>query len=181
MEAMMEIPLPFAGMVSGMFKPIQDNFPDKEDYDRWAALSPIGLTDCYSNPFIIYHCTSDLLVPIDQTTRKYTYEKNSDSMPKKFSTRLDASNPGILGKALDELLDPSLTRVESFKPVPMGETASVSYDVARPFNINVSDDGPVESYSSHNNGNPQGAVDMIPYLKDMVTRSLASTELLRPG
>ena len=181
MEAIMEIPLPFAGLVSGSFKPIQDNFPDKEDYARWAALSPIGLTDCYSNPFIIYHCTSDLLVPIDQTTRKYTYEKNSDSMPKKFSTRLDASNPGILGKALDELLDPSLTRVESFKPVPVGETASVSYDVARPFNINVSDDGPVESYSSHNNGNPQGAVDMIPYLKDMVTRSLASTELLRPG
>ena len=56
-----------------------------------------------------------------------------------------------------------------------------SYDAARPFNINVSDDGPVESYSSHNNGNPQGAVDMIPYLKDMVTRSLASTELLRAG
>ena len=181
MEAMMEIPLPFAGMVSGMFKPIQDNFPDKEDYDRWAALSPIGLADCYSNPFIIYHCTSDLLVPIDQTTRKYTYEKNSDSMPKKFSTRLDASNPGILGKALDELLDPSLTRVESFKPVPVGETIPVSYDAARPFNINVSDDGPVESFSSHNNGNPQGTVDMIPYLKDMVGRTLASTEMLRPG
>lgn len=181
MEAIMEIPLPFAGLVSGSFKPIQDNFPDKEDYARWAALSPIGLTDCYSNPFIIYHCTSDLLVPIDQTTRKYTYEKNSDSMPKKFSTRLDASNPGILGKALDELLDPSLTRVESFKPVPVGETAPVSYDATRPFNINVSDDGPVESYSSHNNGDPQGTVYMIPYLKDMVTRSLASTELLRPG
>ena len=180
-EALMGIPLPCAGMVSGMFKPIQDNFPDKEDYDRWAALSPIGLADCYSNPFIVYHCTSDLLVPIDQTTRKYTYEKNSENMPKGFSTRLDPANPGILGKALDELLDPSLTRVESFKPVPVGETIPVSYDAARPFNINVSDDGPVESFSSHNNGNPQGTVDMIPYLKDMVGRTLASTELLRPG
>jgi hypothetical protein len=87
----------------------------------------------------------------------------------------------ILGKALDELLDPSLTRVESFKPVPVGESATVSYDSAKPFNINVSDDGPVESYSSHNNGNPQGAVDMIPFLKDMESRSLASTEMLRPG
>ncbi|MBR5174474.1 MAG: hypothetical protein IKW89_00920, partial [Bacteroidales bacterium] len=57
----------------------------------------------------------------------------------------------------------------------------VSYDAARPFNINVSDDGPVESFSSHNNGNPQGTVDMIPYLKDMVGRTLASTEMLRPG
>lgn len=179
--ALMEIPLPFAGMVSGMFKPIQDNFPDKDDYDRWAALSPIGLADCYSNPFIIYHCTSDLLVPIDQTTRKYTYEKNSDNMPKQFSTRLDASNPGILGKALDELLDPSLTRVEAFKPVPVDSSMTVPYDAVKPFNINVSDDGPVESFSSHNNGNPQGTVNMIPYLKEMATRSLASTELLRPG
>ena len=102
-------------------------------------------------------------------------------MPKQFSTRLDASNPGILGKALDELLDPSLTRVEAFKPVPVDSSMTVPYDAVKPFNINVSDDGPVESFSSHNNGNPQGTVNMIPYLKEMATRSLASTELLRPG
>lgn len=180
-ELMMELPLPFVGMVSGMFKPIQDNFPDKEDYDRWAALSPIGLADCYSNPFIVYHCTSDLLVPIDQTTRKYTYEKNSDTMPEGFSTRLDAGYPGILGKALDELLDPSLTCVQSIKPIPVGESAATPYDKGKPFNIVVSDDGPVESYSSHNNGDPAGAVDMIPFLKDKIGQGLSSTEMLRPG
>lgn len=181
MEIMMELPLPFIGMTSGMFEPIADNFPDKEDYDRWAALSPIGLADCYSNPFVIFHCTSDLLVPIDQTTRKFTYEKNGESMPEGFSTRLNPDNPGILGKALDELLDPALTRVESFKPVPVGETMAVPYDKVKPFNIDVSDDGPVESYGSHNTGNPAGTIDMIPYLKDMIGRTLAKTEMLRPG
>ncbi len=180
-EMMMELPLPFIGMVSGMFKPIQDNFPDKEDYGRWAALSPIGLADCYSNPFIVFHCTSDLLVPIDQTTRKYTYEKNGDSMPEGFSTRLDAGYPGILGKALDELLDSDLTCVQSIKPVPVGNTVDAPYDKNKPFNIVISDDGPVESYSSHNNGDPAGSVDMIPFLKEMMERGLSSTELLRPG
>lgn len=181
MEIMMELPLPFIGMTSGMFEPIADNFPDKEDYDRWAALSPIGLADCYSNPFVIFHCTSDLLVPIDQTTRKFTYEKNGESMPEGFSTRLNPDNPGILGKALDELLDPALTRVESFKPVPVGETMAVPYDKVKPFNIDVSDDGPVESYGSHNTGNPAGTIDMIPFLKDMIDRTLTKTEMLRSG
>lgn len=175
-----DLPLPYIGIVYGLFYPNVDNFPDKEDYDRWAALSPIGLVDCYSSPFLITVFTSDLLVPIDQTTRKYTYEKNGDSMPKGLSTRLDRSNPGILGKALDELLAPSLTSVKCNKPVPEGEKVKVPYDASKPFNICVTDDGPVESFSSHNNGSPRGKMDVIPYLKDMATRSLTSTEMLRP-
>lgn len=181
MAAMMEMPLPFIGMVSGMFEPIQNNFPDKEDYARWEALSPVGLGDCFSSPFIVYHCTSDLLVPVDQTTRKFTYEKNGDSMPKGFSTRLDHKNPGKLGLALDDVLPAELTRVKSFPIIPVDSTMAIDYDPVKPFNINISDDGPVESYGSHNTGLPAGTLDMIPYLRDMASRSLAATEMLRPG
>lgn len=181
MAAMMEMPLPFIGMVSGMFEPIQNNFPDKEDYARWEALSPVGLGDCFSSPFIVYHCTSDLLVPVDQTTRKFTYEKNGDSMPEGFSTRLNPKNPGKLGLALDDVLPAELTRVKSFPIIPVDSTRVIDYDPVKPFNINISDDGPVESYGSHNTGLPAGTLDMIPYLRDMASRSLSTTEMLRPG
>ena len=181
MSAMMEMPLPYIGLVSGMFEPILNNFPDKEDYARWEALSPVGLGECFSSPFIVHHCTSDLLVPVDQTTRKFTYERNGESMPEGFSTRLDPQNPGKLGLALDDVLPKELTRVKSFPIIPVDSTEVVDYDPVKPFNINISDDGPVERYGSHNSGNPSGTVDMIPYLKDMASRSLAYTEMLRPG
>lgn len=64
----------FLKLVTGMFLPIQENFPDKNDMSRWEALSAVGLADCFSNPLIVVNVTSDILVPIDQTTREFTYD-----------------------------------------------------------------------------------------------------------
>lgn len=52
------------------------DIPDKGDTARWEALSPVGVADCFSNPLIVVHVTSDILVPIDQTTREFTCHFN---------------------------------------------------------------------------------------------------------
>ena len=56
--------------------PPRISIPDKGDTARWEALSPVGVADCFSNPLIVVHVTSDILVPIDQTTREFTCHFN---------------------------------------------------------------------------------------------------------
>lgn len=50
----------FLKLVTGMFLPIQENFPDKNDTARWEALSAVGLADCFSSPLVVTHVTSDI-------------------------------------------------------------------------------------------------------------------------
>ncbi|MEK4436349.1 alpha/beta hydrolase family protein [Paenibacillus sp. FSL K6-2862] len=180
LKTMMDLPIPFLGMLSGMFDPILENFPDKEDIARWEAFSPVGLTDYFSSPMVINHVTSDVLVPIDQISRRFTYEENGNSMPDGFSTRLDSSNPGVLGHSLEEELPSELTRTEHIMITDPDKDSILPYDSKKPFNLNIYDDGTVESYGSHRATSGTGVTDDIPYLRDMFSRSLAETEMLMP-
>ncbi|SDD53917.1 hypothetical protein SAMN05428987_5195 [Paenibacillus sp. CF095] len=180
LKAMMDVPIPFLGMVSGMFEPILDNFPDKEDIARWEAFSPVGVADYFSSPIVINHFTSDVLVPIDQITRRFTYEENGSSMPEQFSTRMKINNPGVLGNSLEDELPPERTRTEHIMITDPNEDSTLPYDNKKPFNLNIYDDGPVESYGSHRATNGTGIIDDIPYLKEIFSRGLAQTEMLMP-
>lgn len=177
----MDVPIPFLGMVSGMFEPILDNFPNKEDFVRWESFSPTGLTDTYSSPIVINHYSSDVLVPVDQITREFTYKENGSSMPESFSTRLNNSNPGLLGNSLVDELDSELTRTNHIKVNDPNEDSILPYDSDKQFNINIYDDGPVESYGSHRATVGTGIVNEIPFLKEMFSKGLAETEQLIPG
>lgn len=180
MGAMQTLPFPILGLISGLFEPIQENFPDKEDYTRWEALSPVGLGDCYTSPFLVWHCTSDLLVPVDQTSRRFTYAKNGKSMPRHYSTKLDPDYPGHLGCSLEEVLPPDQTFVASLALSQADSVMTAVYDPGKAFNINIVDDGPVESYGGHSSIIPTQDVDVLPYLRDMITRTSRLTEVLRP-
>lgn len=171
----------FLKLVAGMFLPIQDNFPDKTDMTRWEALSPVGLADCFSSPLVITHVTSDILVPIDQTAREYTYDREGDTMPEGFITRLPADNPGVLGRSLAEELSPELTHIEHIPIVDPNADSILYYDSTKLFNINIFDDGPTQATGSHRATTGTGIMDDTLYLEEMFFRSLEETERLMPG
>lgn len=171
----------FLKLVTGMFLPIQENFPDKNDTARWESLSAVGLADCFNSPLVITHVTSDILVPIDQTTREFTYDHEGDTMPEGFSTRLPADNPGVLGRSLADELPSELTHVEHISITDPDADSALHYDSAKPFNLNIFDDGPTQTTGSHRATSGTGIIDDTPYLEEMFSRSLAQTELLMPG
>ncbi|MGX8682769.1 MAG: alpha/beta hydrolase [Bacteroidales bacterium] len=178
---MMQLPIPFAGMVGGMFAPINDNFPDKDDVKRWEALSAVGMADCFSSPFVLTHVTSDVLVPVDQITRRFTHEQEGKTMPKGFSTRLPMNYPGVLSHSLEDELPEALTKVKHIVISDPNENTVLPYDAEFPFNINIYDDGPTESYASHRASTGTGVIDDVPYLRDKLAQTLAQTEILMPG
>lgn len=171
----------FLKLVTGMFLPIGENFPDKEDVERWEALSPVGLADCFNSPLAVVHVTSDILVPIDQTTREFTYDTEGGSMPEGFSTRLPLDNPGVLGHSLAEELPPELTHTEHIPITDPDADSILPYDGEKLFNLNIYDDGPTQASGSHRATAGTGIIDDVPYLKEMFSRSLAETEQLMPG
>lgn len=171
----------FLALVAGSFTPILDNFPDPGDTSRWEALSAVGLADCFSSPFAVVHVTSDILVPVDQITREFTYDHEGDSMPKGFSTRLPADNPGVLGHSLADELSPELTHVEHIPITAPDEDSVLPYNREKMFNLNIYDDGPTQASGSHRASAGTGIIDDTPYLEEMFSRTLADTERLMPG
>lgn len=176
-----DLPIPFLAGLVGLFSPILDNFPDKEDFTRWEELSPVGLADCFCSPIMMNHCTSDVLVPVDQITRKYTYKTPGDSLPKKFDMLLPKGFPGKLGRALDECLPEEDTRVERILVPKEDIDSDIPYDTAKRFNINIYDDGPAEGYGTHSSRMDTGRRSDIPYLEEMIGRSASVTCLLTPA
>ena len=171
----------FLKLVRDSFTPILDNFPDANDTERWEAFSAVGLANCYSSPFVITHMTSDILVPIDQITREFTYAHEGDSMPEGFSTRLPEENPGVLGHSLVDELPVELTNVEHIIIDDPNRNSGMPYDAEKLFNILIYDDGPTQSYGSHRATSGTGIIDDVPYLKAMFERGLAQNEVLTSG
>lgn len=72
------------------------------------------------------HFTADSLVPIDQVTRKYTYEVNGDSIPRELSTRMsDYDLPAGADKSMDELLPPEQIHMTCIKVEEIGAGTTV--------------------------------------------------------
>lgn len=91
LEKMMEYaPYPLHGLVLSTFG---YSLPDPEMYEGRRGFgpefSPVYYHDCFSNPILFTHNTVDSLVPIDQITRKYTYEINGESIVGGLLTRMD--------------------------------------------------------------------------------------------
>ena len=171
----------FLKLVRDSFTPILDNFPNVNDTERWEAFSAVGLADCFNSPLVITHVTSDILVPVDQITREFSYDHEGDSMPEDFSTRLSEDNPGVLGNSLADELPAELTHVEHIIIEDLDADSDLPYNEEKLFNINIYDDGPTESYGSHRATSGTGVVDDVPYLKAMFERGLAQNEILTEG
>lgn len=171
----------FLKLVRDSFVPILNHFPDANDTERWEAFSAVGLANCYSSPFVITHVTSDILVPIDQITREFTYDHEGDSMPEGFSTRLPENNPGVLGHSLVDELPAEMTHVAHIILDDPNKDYNMPYDADKQFNILIYDDGPTQSYGSHRATSGTGIIDDVPYLQAMFERGLAQNEVLTSG
>lgn len=181
LERLKSLPIPFLAGLSGMFGPIGDNFPDKEDTRRWEALSAVGIADCFSSPIMVNHCTSDVLVPVDQISRSYTYPKPGDSLPEDFDAGLSRTFPGKLKYSLEECLPKEDTRTARI-PVPeKAEDMDLPYDSSKRFNINIFDDGPIEGYGTHSSRMDVGRRRDVPYFKEMFERTAAVNCVLTPS
>lgn len=69
--SLFDFTMPIQGIVSQSFQPVNKIIDD--DIERWEAVFPINIARAYSNPVVIVHNTSDILVPVDQLTHQYTY------------------------------------------------------------------------------------------------------------
>ena len=181
MKSLAELPIPFLAGLIGLFEPVGENFPDKEDMRRWEALSPVGIADCFCSPVMVNHCTSDVLVPSDQITRRFTYERPGDSLPDSYDARLPKDFPGKLGCSLEECLSAGETRTERFVVPEKADPIDLPYDRTKRFNINMFDDGPAEGYGTHSSRMDVGRRYDVGYLSDMFERTAAKTCILTPA
>ena len=174
-----DIPIPIQMLVSKSFRVNLENFPDVSDAERWAALSPIGMARCVSNPVVVNHYTGDILVPVDQITKRYTYAESDGSLPDGFPVRMGDDYPGILSLSLEEEADPNELSIQRYvlenqyidMDMPYGEGL---------LTINIFDDGPMSGKGSHTAPGTSGSMDTIKYLEDMFSRTLAQTEKAAP-
>ena len=152
MQRRLEImPIPVLGSIYDVFIPLKDNFPDRNDANRWAAYSPASLTGCFSNPILFTHFTSDLLVPIDQVTKRFTYE-NGNTLPEGYKLRLSEYDlPEILQHSLAEAVPDEDLSERIFPVSDEMKVINPEFDDSRRINIVVFDEGPVEATAGHVN------------------------------
>lgn len=177
-EILSKFPMPILAAIIDSFIPILDNFPNPDDTARWEAFSPVGLADCFTSPIVINHLTSDVLVPIDQISKKYAYVENGKSMPEGLNVHLNESNPGVLGRSLEEELPADQTTVNYVKNTDIDGDVVMAFDVQKLFTINICDDGPTEGYGGHRASESKGSIDQIPFLRDKLAQSCAKTETI---
>lgn len=177
-----KLPLPFVAMFTGVGEPTVEKIPDISDYTNWEAVSPVGVADCFSSPVMVNHNTSDVLVLVDQITRRYTYEKPGASLPETFIVRLPEDTPGKLKYSLEECLPEEKLRMERIiVPEHAEEETDIPYDGNKQFNINIFDDGPMEGYGTHSSRMDVGRRHDIPYVKEMFEQSAAKSCMLTAG
>ena len=177
-SGLFEFTMPIQGMVSKAFQPINDILVD--DMEKWEAVSPISMAQAYSNPVVITHNTSDILVPIDQVTHRYTYEHNDGTMPEGFDCHLPQGYPGILSQTFEELADPDEMTFNYVK-VENSHVSGDLYYADTLLTINVIDDGAPTAKGSHNNPTVTGSLNIFPYLEAMMDKTLAGAEELVPA
>lgn len=177
-----ELPIPFLGMIafSGGFVEGVNYIDDKENMSKWEAISPTAFTECFCNPLYINQATSDILVPIDQLTRKYTYAKGGDTLPTDFNSRMPYDIKRKLGLPLCERLDQSELNLFKIEPITDGSDTPLIFDKSKRFNVCVCDEGAPESYASHNIGVSTGRLTDIGYISYMFDLTAAKTNILTP-
>jgi len=176
-SGLFSIAMPIQLLVSKSFQPANEILG--EDISRWEAVSPISLASSYSNPVVMAHNTSDILVPVDQITHQYTYEKNDGTLPEGFDCHLGTDYPGILSKTFEEMADPDELTIYYSKFEDMHVTGELPYADTL-ITININDDGAPTAKGSHANPAMTGSYDIFPYLEEMLDRTLAGTEELVP-
>lgn len=163
LKMLSKLPIPFAIVFNTFRTPEMEE--RLSDIRTAKAVSPVMLAACLSNPLLETHNTSDILVPVDQITRSFTYPHVGSDLPSDYKIHLnDFDLPEEMNKSFVEML-PEGSYTERLLPlVPEGETADLPFD-EKPFQIDIYDEKEPQSYGSHGTGLPQGYASDIAYLR----------------
>ena len=182
LKKLADLPIPFIAALIGEFNASPGSYPAAEDTAGWEAVTGVGIAERFSTPVMVNHNPSDVMVPVDQISRRYTYKEPGASLPSDFNAMLPHSFSGKLNKSLEECLPLEDTRTLRI-PVPedAGEESILPYDNAKRFNLNIFDDGPIEGYGTHSSRMDVGRRKDVPYLKEMLEQTTAKTNILVPA
>ena len=174
-------PLPFVAAIcgTGAFTRHLEGMFDLNDLSAWEAVSPTAFYACYSDPVYINWATSDLLVPIDQLTKKYTYATPGRTIPQGYNYRLGECE-GVLGKPFCELLEKSELNLFKVPPVDGDDVVPLQFDESKQFNVCITDEGAPEAYASHNLGTHTGRTSDVNYIARMFEKGAHETNVLSP-
>ena len=178
---MTKLPVPFIGALCGMFSSNITNFPDSGDITRWEAFSPVASAEMLSNPVLMTHATSDLLVPIDQLSKRFTYTKPGTSLPEDYFYRLPKDFAGLLKYSMEERLPKNQTAVQCMTAADPDADYQLPFDETKRFNIVIYDEGPIESYGSHRTLPGTGVSYDTEYLECMFQKKACATNILSIG
>ena len=108
--------------------------------------------------------------------------KPGESLPESFDMRLPQDCPGKMKYTLEECLPGALTQVTRVI-VPEGPQpeSTLPYNPDKMFNLNILDDGAPEGYGSHSARMDVGRRHDLPYLKEMLEKTAAKTNVMTPG
>ena len=173
------LPLPFVGAIcSGAgFEKMLRYIKNKDDMREWEAISPTAFAECFCNPVFLNHTTSDILVPLDQITHEFVYDKPGKTMPEGFNYRMEKVE-GKLNYTLCERLNKKQLNLFSVPPVDGEEVKPYSFKKDKMFNVCVCDEGAPEAFASHNLGTHTGRYSDVNYLQYMFSQTAAKTNIL---
>lgn len=171
------LPFPLLSTVLPSFAPISEDFPTDRAVERWEALSPSGIAGAITSPTTINHNTADMLVPLDQVTKRHSYEEMGASIPEGFTNVMGDDYPGMLSTSFEEQLDPGTVHVsytdvrgrEGKVPMPTSDAL---------ITINVYDDGPPERNDSHASIHNRTVISPMNHLRTQLDQGLRNTETL---
>lgn len=172
-----KLPIPFAAVFNTFRTPEMEE--RLSDIRTAKAVSPSMLAACLSNPSLETHNTSDILVPVDQITRSFTYPHVGSDLPSDYKIHLnDFDLPEEMNKTFVEML-PKDSYTERLLPlIPEGEVENLPFD-EKPFQLDIYDEKEPQSYGSHGTGLPQGYASDIAFLKHYMEKGSASQFLTK--
>lgn len=166
------LPIPFAA-VFHLFATY-----DTVKHKDYTGKSPIDLASRFSAPFIETHNTSDILVPVDQITKRYTYKTQGKSLSEDFKYRLEEFDlPSYYYQSLEEVLPEEEIAFEYTVIDSDGIDFPLPFDKDKRYNIDIFDEGAPESYSNHGKY-ISGIQDDIPYIRYCFTKARGGTNAL---
>ena len=179
-EILSRLPIPFAAVLRLFRAPEGDLTEELLRY--YEQLSPTGLCGAFSSPFIETHFTSDILVPVDQVSRRYTHQMPGQSLPQDFKLRLsDYPLDGVLSKSFEEELPKDLKNVRILTLPEVHQDIELPFDPDRPFTIDIYEEGAPEAYAGHSLNSFTEVLSDLPFLRYCFSRGCSGTNFLTKG
>lgn len=122
-------PMPVLASVTGLADMCYRYFSNDLNQECWYYLSPISYLNLITNPVMITCATGDMLVPIEQMTRKYVREYDPQQFPNGFTRDFDKLSFCPLAKKVFEEFIPE-DNYEIFLLQPQENSCKITQEMS---------------------------------------------------